>query len=304
MGLPEEQRPAPNGWRLHAPSGQVLLCLGVCALILAAAAADLIHTESRLPDVSLPACQSDTPSCSNAKLSEQLARDRAADPLQDQYDSRAWLYASAILAVVAVAAAWGLRTRPRPAWPQVFTNLGVIGVWVGIGAVLLLLATDGSSLAPPPAPMLLIPVALLGAAAVGTLVARSEGWAEQGEANGVRELVLQAGKLAIHIGTAGRVKRSRLERLAGWLAMAALALTAVTCLLALGSMLGGADCGGTGITPGWTDPLDALTAVTAIAGMSAGIGALLLRRWVAALISLVVCPVALLLVLASTCAFY
>ena len=37
--------------------------------------------------------------------------------------------------------------------------------------------------------------------------------------------------------------------------------------------------------------------------MAAGIGALLLRRWIAALISLVGCPVALLLVLVSTCAF-
>jgi hypothetical protein len=237
-------------------------------------------------------------------LSEQLARDRAGDPLQDQYNSRAWLYSSAILAVVAVATAWGLRSRPRTEWLHVFTNLGVIGVWLGIAAVLLLLETDGSSLAPPAAPTLLIPVALLGAAAVGTLVGRSEGWSERGQADGVRDLVMQSGRLAIHVGTAGRLKRSRLDRLARWLTTGALGLTALTCVLVLVSVLGKPDCAAQETTPGWADPLDALAAVTAIGGMAAGIGALVLRRWLASLISLVGCPVALLLVLASTCAFY
>jgi hypothetical protein len=290
--------------RVHTRRQPTLACLALCALILIAGGADLIHTESRLPDVSPPACEPGTPSCTNAELSEQLARDRAADPLQDEYDSRAWLYAFAILAIVALATAYGLRSRPRTAWLPLFTNLGVAGVWLGIAAVVLLLATDGSSLKPPPAPTLLLPVALLVTAAAGTLIGRSEGWAAEGQPDGVGETVMQAGKLAIHIGTAGQAKRSRLERLARWLVTAALALTGLTCLLALLSVLGQPDCGGDGTTPGWADPLDALTAVTAVAGMAAGVGALVLRRWVASLTSLVVCPVALLLVLASTCAFY
>ena len=298
-----EHVPAFNGLWVGAPSRQVLLCIGICALILAAATADLIHVESRLPGAS-PACEAGSPTCQDLQLSEQLARDRAAEPLQDQYDSRAWLYSSAILAVLAVATAWGLRSRPRVEWLHVFTNLGVAGVWLGIGAVLLLLATDGSSLTPPPGPTLLIPVALLGAAAVGTLVGRSEGWSERGQADGVRDLVMQSGRLAIHVGTAGRLKRSRLDRLARWLTTGALGLTALTCVLVLVSVLGKPDCAAQETTPGWADPLDALAAVTAIGGMAAGIGALVLRRWLAALISLVGCPVALLLVLASTCAFY
>jgi hypothetical protein len=36
--------------------------------------------------------------------------------------------------------------------------------------------------------------------------------------------------------------------------------------------------------------------------MAAGVGALILRRWIAALVCLVVCPVSLLSVLLSTCA--
>jgi hypothetical protein len=290
--------------REHVPSRPLLACLVLCALIVLAAAADLLHTETRLPDVSPPPCERETPACRNAELSEQLARDRAAEPLQDQYDSRAWLYAFAILAIAAVATAYALRSRPRSRWPQVFTNLGVTGVWLGIAAIVLLLATDGSSLAPPPGPTLMLPVLLLVAAAAGTLIGREEGWAEQSQAIDVRERVMQVGKLAVHVGTAGQARRTRLEELAQLLSTIALALTSVTCLLALIFVLAQPDCQTNGSPPGWTNPIDSVAAVAAIGGMAAGVGALLLRRWVAAAVSLTVCPIALLLVLASTCAFY
>ena len=299
------EQPARHGSRWRVPSNKpMLVCLTLCALIVIAATADLLHTESRLPDVSTPPCERESPSCRNAKLSEQLARDRAAEPLQDQYDSRAWLYAFAILAIGAVATAYALRSRPRTAWPQVFTNLGVTGVWLGIAVIVLLLATDGSSLAPPPGPTLTLPVLLLVAAAAGTLIGREEGWAEQRQADEVRDRVLQIGKLAIHIGTAGQARRSRLEELARLLSGATLAFSGATCLLALIFVLAQPDCQANGSPPSWTSPIDSVAAVTAIGGMATGIGALLLRRWVVAAVSLIVCPVALLLVLASTCAFY
>jgi hypothetical protein len=286
------------------PSRPVLVCLVLCGLILAAATVDLFHTESRLPDVSTPPCEQENPSCRNAKLSEQLARDRAAEPLQDQYDSRAWLYAFAILAIAAVATVYALRSRPRTGWPQVFNNLGVTGVWVGIAAIVLLLATDSSSLAPPPGPTLMLPVLLLVAAVAGTLIGREEGWAEQSQADGVRDRVLRIGKLAIHVGTAGQARRSRLEELARLFSTLTLALTGITCLLGLIFVLAQPECQANGSPPGWTSPIDSVTAVTAIGGMAAGVGALLLRRWIVAAVSLVVCPAALILVLASTCAFY
>jgi hypothetical protein len=295
-------RPDPSRWRI--PSRFTLACLALCALIAVGATADLLRTESRLPDVSVPPCDKESPGCRETELTEELERLRAAEPLQDQYDSRAWLYSSAILAIAAVATAYSLRLRrPRPAWPQVFTNLGVAGVWLGLAAVVLLVATGGGAIAPPPAPTMLLPVALLVAAATGTLIGRSEEWAAQAQGNGVREMVVQAGKLAIHVGTAGQLRRSRLERLAGWLTLVALALTGLTWLLALVSLLGEPDCAAEG-TPGWADPLDALAAITAIGGMTAGLGALVLRRWIAALVSLAACPLAVLVVLASTCAFY
>jgi hypothetical protein len=277
--------------------------VAVCAFILAVAVADLVHTESRLPDFPARQCQPDQASCFNAQLSESLARERAAEPLQREYDSRAWLYAFAILATIALGTAWSLRTNPRTEWLRIFTNLGVIGVWLGIGVIVVLVATDGDAMEPPAAPMLMLPVVLLVAAAAGTLIGRSEGWTVQRETDEIRERVLHLGKLAIHVGTAGQAKRSRMEELAWWLANAAVALTTVTCVLALAFILAQPGCETGGGPPQWTDPIDSIAAVAAVAGAAAGIGALILRRWIAALISLIGCPVALLLVLVSTCAF-
>jgi hypothetical protein len=289
--------------RWHGPSRPILACAAVCAFILIFAAADLAHTDSRVPDFSSSDCRQGESSCFNAQLSEDQARERAAEPLQRQYDSRAWLYAFAALATVAVATAWSMRTNPRSEWLRIFTNLGVTGVWLGIGAILVLVTTDQNTISPPAGPVLLLPVVLLVAAAAGTLIGRSEGWAVRSQSDEIRDRFLQAGKVAIHIGTAGEVKRSRMEQLARWLVRAALTLTAVTCVLGLIFILAQPGCDSGGGPPHWTDPIDSIAAVAAIAGMTAGIGALILRRWIAALISLVGCPVALLLVLVSTCAF-
>src|SRR5215204_3932836 len=137
--------------RWHAPSRPILACVAICVLILIAAAADLAHTDSRLPDFPSRDCQPDQASCFNAQLSENAARERAAEPLQREYDSRAWLYAFAILAIGALATAYSLRTSARAEWLRVFTNLGVTGVWLGIGVTVVLVATDGNAVTPPPA---------------------------------------------------------------------------------------------------------------------------------------------------------
>src|SRR5262245_57417983 len=97
-----EPTPAAFGSRWRLPSRYTLWCVGICVLILVVAAVDLAHTESRLPDFPSRGCRPSDASCFNAQLSEGVARDRAADPLQRQYDSRAWLYAFAILATITV----------------------------------------------------------------------------------------------------------------------------------------------------------------------------------------------------------
>jgi hypothetical protein len=296
--------PTSHGSRWRAPSHPMVTCLALCGLILILAGVDLAHTESRLPDFPSRACQPDQASCFNAQLSESVARERAAEPLQDQYGSRAWLYAFAILAIGAVATAYSLRSNPRTEWLRIFSNLGVTGVWLGIGVTVLLVATDGDAVTPPPAPLLMLPVVLLVTAVAGTLIGRSEGWALRSQSDEVRERVVHLGKLAIHVGSAGQAKRSRMDELARWLSGAALALTTLTCLLAFAFVLAQPGCGTSGSPPSWTDPIDSVAAVAAVGGMAAGIGALILRWWVAALISLIACPVALLFVLGSTCAFY
>jgi hypothetical protein len=298
-----ERLTALTGTRLRLPSQGTLVCLALSALILGFATADLVHTESRLPDVGTD-CRPIDAACRNARLSEQLARDRAAEPLQNQFNSRAWLYSFAILAIVALTVAYRLHSTQRNEWIRIFTNLGVTGVWLGVGAVILLLATDGSSMAPPPAPSLMIPVVLVVAAAAGTLFGRSEGWAEQAPGNGIREMFMQAGKLVVDIGTAGQVRRSRMQELAAWLSLVTVGLTALTCLFAFVYVLAQPGCDASASPPGWTNPIDSVAAVTAIGAMATAVGALLLRRWIAALAGLVICPVAVLFVLASTCAFY
>jgi hypothetical protein len=150
----------------------------------------------------------------------------------------------------------------------------------------------------------MIPVVLVVAAATGTLIGRSEGWAEQGQPNGVLELFMQMGKVAIDVGTAGQVRRARMQELARWLSLATLALTALTCLFAFVFVLAQPGCDTSAGPPDWTNPVDSVAAVTAIGAMAAAVGALILRRWIVALVGLVVCPVSVLFVLASTCAFY
>ena len=265
--------------RPGVPSEGTLVCLALCALILGFATADLVHTESRLSDV-------------------------GAATLQDQFDSRAWVYSLAMLAIAALAVAYRLYSTQRNEWIRIFANLGVAGVLLGIGAVVLLLITEGSSVGPPPAPTLLIPVVLVLAATAGTLFGRSERWAEQTSGNGIREMAIQAGKLAVDIGTRGQIRRARIEELARWLSLLTLGLTAVTCLLAFVFVIAQPGCDAGASPPDWTNPIGSIAAVTAVGAMAAAVGTLLLRRWVAALVGLVVCPGAVLFVLASTCAFY
>jgi len=289
--------------RARLSSTPTLIGLGLCTAILAFAAGDLVHTESTLPDAAA-GCRKSDASCREVALRDQLARDRAAEPLQDRYDSRAWVYSFGILAIATLTVAYRLRTTSRREWARIFTNLGVTGVWLGIAAVVLLLATDGSSVAPPPAPLLMIPVIMLVAAAAGTLTGRAEGWAEQSQSGGVKEMFVQAGKLAIDIGTAGQIRRSKMDELAAWLSLATLSLTALTSLFALVFVFAQPGCDTSATPPDWTNPVDSVAAITAIGAMAAAVGALLLRRWVVALVGLIICPVAVLFVLASTCAFY
>jgi hypothetical protein len=257
-----------------APSRPTLACLGLCAAIVVAAGVDLAHTESQLPAAPSGDCEARQASCFNAELERRLERESAAEPLQDDYDTRCWLYAVAIVAIAAAATAISLRSHPRSKWTRIFSNLGLIGVWVGIGAVALLVATDDSSISPRAGPLLAIPIALLGGAAAGTLIAREEGWPEESG-----------------------------SRLGTWFSAASLALTGLTVLLTVAFVASKGDCGGGSSQQIWTDPIDLAATLAAVLGMVAAMAALVQRRWIVPLIALVANPVALLLIVASTCAF-
>jgi nitrate reductase gamma subunit len=282
-----------------------LACLAVCVLIGTVATVDYAHIESRLPDAEKPDCVPTDADCFSANLRQQIGRQREAEPLQDQYGSRAWFYAFAILGTAAVAVAYSLRSRPRKDWSRIFTNVGVAGVWVGIAMSVLLVLTSEASIRIRAAPALTVPVVLLAGAAIGTLIGRSEGWAEESPGDGVRERAIRLGKLAVHLGTAGAARRSRVEKLGWWMSFAAIGLTVLTAILALAFVLPQPECPyAEASPPGWTNPIDSAAAVIGVVAIAAGITALVLRRWIAALISLVANPIALLAILASTCAFY
>jgi hypothetical protein len=281
----------------------MLACLGLCAVILTVAAVDRTHLESRLPAAPSLHCESKDASCFNQEAKRRVARNRAAEPLERQYRSRAWLYSFAILAAIGVVVAYNLRSRPRRDWLRVFTNLGVAGVWLAIAVTVLLLLTSGAGVEVPAGPAYAVPVLMLAAAAIGTIIGRSEDWAAESQAEGLRSAAIGLGKLAIHIGTAGEAKRSRMDELASWFTNVALGLTVLTGFLAIVFVLAQPGCETNGGPPSWTTPIDSIAGVTAILAMAAGIGGLVLRRWVPAVIVLVLNPISLFFILASTCAF-
>jgi hypothetical protein len=284
-------------------SRPMLACLGMCAVILIVATLDLVHQESRLPAAPSLHCESKDASCFNQEAKGRVARNRAADPLERQYRSRAWLYCFAILAAIGVAVAYSLRSRPKRDWPRIFSNLGIAGVWTALGVTVLLLADSDAGVEVPAGPAYAIPVLMLAAAAVGTIVGRSEDWAAESQAEGLRGAALGIGKIAIHIGTAGEARRSRIDELARWFTYAALGLTALTGALGIIFVLAQPGCETSGGPPSWTTPIDSIAGITAILAVAAGIGGLFLRRWIPALIALVLNPIALFFILASTCAF-
>jgi hypothetical protein len=283
-------------------SRPTLACIGLCAAVLVFASADLAHTASRVPEIPsyAPRCAKADRECFGQGFRARSASVRQRDRLQDQFDTRSWLYAFGIAGLVAVAVAYSLRSSRRTEWPRVFTNLGVIGVWWAIASTIVLLVTAGDRISVAAGPLSTVPVLLIAAAAVGAWLGRSEGWAHESQVDEVIRHASMLRSVVLHLGTRGASSRSKLEGLARWFSIAALALTGATVVLAVAFSLPQPGCGGGG-TPVWTDPVGAAAAVAAVAAVAAGVGALVLRHWVPALFSLVVCPAAFLVMILSTC---
>ena len=185
-----------------------------------------------------------------------------------------------------------------------FTNVGVAGVWAGIAVIVLLVVAGEASIRIRAAPAghsgLVV---LLGGAAIGTLIGRSEGW---------RVEVASTESGSASSASASRRSRRQEARLGApgssrpgwWMSLAAIGLTVVTAVLAVAFVLPQPGAVRRRAPPNWTTPSTwppPSPGCSRSRGRDHGPG---LRRWIAALISLVTNPIALLAILASTCAFY
>jgi hypothetical protein len=234
-------------------SRPTLACVTFCAAVVAIAAVDLANTRDRVPPVPPANCGSDV-ACNEGRNAEIAERSRESERLEQQFGSRSWLYASAIIAVIVLAAALGLRSRPRQGWSRVFTNLGMIGVWCGILAAGLIALDDGGSpVSIRAAPVFAPAVVMLAAAGLGTVVGRVEHWERPpGLVDDVRDGATAVGKRAIDIGKGGGAARAQLDKLARWLTMGSLAMTGLTAVLAVAFIEAQPGCEGGEIAPDWT----------------------------------------------------
>jgi hypothetical protein len=279
-------------------------CVGVCVVVLGVAALDYAHLEDRVRPVP-PANCGNSDSCNEARNAQIAARLQLSTNLEQQYQSRAWLYAFTIVAAIAVAAAVALRSRRRVGWQRIFTNLGVGGVWSGIAATVLLVISDGDPISLPAGPLYTPAVLMIAAAAAGTVMGRREGWGDSDAVAEARAGAAAVGKSVGKWALRPLLEGSRREAAADFFSNWAIAFSATTVFLALVFIPSQPGCGGGGgEPPAWTDAVEALAGIASIGAIAAGIAALLLRRWVPALISLVASPVALLFMVAATCAFY
>jgi hypothetical protein len=255
------------------PSAVTAAAVAVVLVVVAAALVDFRRTEDKVPPVP-PLCVPDTIACNNARNAQFGPRLERIEQLEREYRGRAWLYAAAVIGAIAVATAAALRRgRPR----RVFANLGALGVGsLILVSVVIFYGFRGGTLEPPTAALYAPPVAMLLAALVGGALTR-------GDADALPRISRGLG--------------ARVVLIVGW------SLVALTILLALlfGSVQTG--CGSEEQPPSWDDAVAVATLGTALAGVAVAVAALVLRRWVSALVWVLVAPAALFYLAASSCAF-
>ena len=260
-------------------AGAVVLVLAVVAL------ADHGRTEDRVPP--LPAlCPPSDSSCNAARSVELNGWRVEIERLEDEYARRAWRYGVAGSIVVLASLAFALRRRPSlSVQRRVFADLGVLGVILLVVPTGLFLLVQTPRVDLPALPAFLPALVALGAAAVGGGRARLLGGAPPSARRTEPEALWRRGA---RYGSVG-----------------GLALTGVTVLLAYAYGKGQPSCGGpVESAPGWTDAIGWVVAVTALTAIGLALAGLTGRRWVVALVCLLVNPAALLGMALSSCAFY
>jgi hypothetical protein len=270
----------------NQPGGRAIACGIAVGAVVLVAALDFTGVTAEISDDVPPLCPPEDLACNEQRNAIFEQRRVEGLRLESGFEGRSWLYAIAIVAAVAALVVATLRDAVDDAQrARVFSNLGMAGVAFGI-VVSVLLSVEPDDLIDAPARQAYLPsIAMLAAAAIGTVVIRLRSPAE---------------------AAAGAAPPAWIATVAPWLAAAAIGLTGLTVVLVFVFAGPQPECGSGDPeeAPGWTDLVGGAAVVTAALAVAVGFAAFLARRWIAALIAFVVNPFALLLMIASTCAFY
>jgi hypothetical protein len=233
---------------------------------LAGAIVDFRVTLSRVPTV--PAlCYTPTERCEAVRIARLDDWNERRLRLESDFRERSWFYGLGVLGGALGLAAVSLRKRPVPSERQeVFANLGVAGVALGLVVAGLFWLADTGTIQPGVLPAFFPSAVMLALAAFGGITA----FAASGKP-------LDAG--------------GRRRRLAWNASLAGLGLTAVTAVLAWVATEHVQTCSTDNAV---VDYLFWAAAATAIAAGVFGLLGLLVRRWFLALVCFVVNPVLLL----------
>jgi hypothetical protein len=236
---------------------------------IVAAAVDFGVTSAKVDPLPADCAPATDIACQDARNRRLSERGNEKQSLEDGYGTRAWLYALLVVAAGGVALT---RFLPQPD-RRFFTSLGVAGVALGVVTALGLLLADRFTLAVPALPAFLPSLGLLIAAALGSLMRPAP---EPEGAGRMRQVALAGG----------------------------LGLTALTVVLAIVAAAPDSECGSGAGAPDWAETIYGAIFLPVLAAFAFGLLALVVRRWVVALVCFTVNPVVVLFLAADMCAFY
>jgi hypothetical protein len=200
----------------------------------------------------------------------RFARIRELDPA---FTRRSWIYGGVAAVAMGLATAGALAARSsREGQRQVFSQAGVAGVVLGLAGFVLFVIGSRGAVDPPVGALLAPSLTLLAIAAIGGTVSRSRSGSRP-----PRDLPLKP------------------------VAIAALSCTAATVVLAYA--YGGqqdASCDTPTVHTVWTGILGWGAIGSAVAAFVLGLAGLAARRWIVALICVLVNPAALIYMVLST----
>ena len=245
--------------------GPVLVGLAIAVLIALGAAIDFRSVVDDVSEVP-PPCESvaDT-SCQEARNAELQARLAEADDAEDDFEARAWLYGFAALAAVIAGSALAFGRTDGASRRELFTDLGVVAVCWLIAGLVLSSSASGDLVGVPEQPIFYPGLALLGVAALGTL------------------LTWGAYRKGAHAPQPSEPRGGRAVRAIGYGA------TAVAVILSLVVFADrGEPC--EEAVSGTVDALVPLAMIAAGIAVLSGFASLIQRRWIGALAMLAVGP--------------